>query len=392
MKKLQDCEFDVLNEFNHNHLGNPHPQYVGNNIPSMIMPMEYSTGKYFKLCSFDMDKTGHSQVILAFDVYDYAPNNYLKKWNFVLNVYQREFQTNNGIFKYFCSNEYDRVRLVENQDDNNSNVYHYELWILVNESNPMFAKSLDYVQNNSLIFYDRTPLTDNITDGKTYNNIINVPKFSIEPPPGDGFEYYNIATFDLSAPYNSFGVIFEFNRYFNSTSGDDTKTGYLKFLLYFQNDGENITYKFQILDNTIIRIGDEELFLIQDSTSPSKFYLFIRTLYPMIHEYSLQTMDYTGNSNAIYLNHGGFTKNLPEGTRINGNFQTFSNLSDGSGNNYKLEIENSVFIIKNSSDTPLSNTVIPQPINNSSAADVAGLRNDFNDLLTRLKNAKVLYS
>lgn len=400
---LQVQGFNVLTELTHSDAGNPHSQYKGINSDTMIKPSFDLTlpasnkNSFWKIASFNLDKTSERNVTLCFDLFDEYNGLVINKSSYEINFYptgEKSSSTQfykNGVFKRIYGNEYDRIYIVENVTD--TDITSYQVFIK-NKLQWNFPKvSISYINVNepSFVLHNNEKMIDILPTGSIFTNIPD-KKSLISHKSTKETSFIKLADFDFNFSEARKTFIFTITK---CRETSNSKPSYAKILVQFYNNGIDtngwVSSNFYFIES--LNFTREDLFLTKDSVKNKRYYLYGK--FANIGEYysiSLEEhLDYSfSGSRELQIVNNTEVDNF-EGVQIFAKTTDTIPIYDSVNKTYNnFYWENYVLKIKNSSNDIMGVLPKPRTVTDSSASDINTMKIDFNNLLKELRNTGVL--
>lgn len=395
--KIQD--FNVLDELNHNEVGNPHTQYVGTNRDTLLKPAydlnlpALNQNTWWKIATFTLNKSDKRNLTLCFDLFDEYNGLIVNRSEYELNIYPSNEPTNstayypNGIYKRIQGTNYERVFVEEiiNSDTDIKcaiyvkNIFQYNF--------PKIA--IRYLNTNILDFnlINNGAMTGTTPIGNLYSNVPNISVLNTSKTTQDG--YYKLAHFNFN--FNEAMTVYELEINVVDTNANKVaKSTNIVFQAYNNgvNTGGYTATKFYLKNNVNFKIDDIVMVI-----NGKQFELFVKVKNNDRASIRLvESLDYSNRGNReISIQNYGFVTELPTGTVYKPR-ATLDIFIDSSEDNktYDLQMKNyNLSLLDNNGDT-FANMVKAQTQSNFTATTVEDLVSQLNAFLVKLKTAQVI--
>lgn len=407
MNNIQVQGFNVLSELTHNDNGNPHPQYVGNTRDTILKPtfdenqMQYKTNNFWKICSFTLGNNSNNKVSLCFDVIDEYKNSGIKKASYQLQVVKiNEAETStayydNNIYLKLTGEDYDRVWVIQSSDGDDKIKVEVFIKISVSTNWNTSYVSVTYHHTNepTFKFHNNERAISELPDGNRYVNTPNKPNLKTLTSPQDN-SYVKLVEFNYNYNQASTGYIFTITR--GKKDNADT-FGYIKFMVKFYANGlstsstQYMNIRTFVIDS--VNLDIDNLVFIRDGSNDRKIYVYGK--YDLNEIYHIELDNHYDFSNTfgreIKIEHWKPVTSLPDGTTLKPRAKSKEYLLNTADNTlYHTKINNYNYQLFDSNNEQIATMVKPQSFTDSDASDINTLKTDFNNLLAKLRSAKVL--
>ena len=404
---IQIQGFNVLSELTHNDNGNPHPQYVGNTRDTILKPtfdetpMQNGTNNFWKICSFTLKNDSNNKVSLCFDVIDEYKNSGIKRTSYQLQVMKLSESVtstayyDNNIYLKLTGEDYGRVWVIQSSDGDNG--IKVEVFVRISVSSnwntSYVAITYHHTNETTFRFHNNERAINELPDGNRYVNIPNKPSLKTLVSTQDN-SYVKLVEFNYNYNQASTGYIFTLTRGKRDSSDN---FGYIKFMIKFYayglstSDTQYTNIRMFIIDS--VNLDIDNIMFIKDSLNDRKIYVYGK--YNLNEVYHIELDNHYDFSNSfgreIKMEHWKPVTSLPSGTVMNPRAKSKEYILNTTDNTlYHAKINDYNYQLFDNNNEQIATMVKTQSFTDSDASDINTLKTDFNNLLAKLRKAKVL--